>query len=111
MVIREATDIATGAAISSVSIRNVLVDGIPEPSENLAYPGWSEGISDNGDSVECRPRCAFGAREGPWKMVVQRSGYLDLSVEFEARYLHERRQSCAVRVWGATELSLAMTRL
>ena len=44
-------------------------------------------------------------------MVVQRSGYLDLSVEFEARYLHERRQSCAVRVWGATELSLAMTRL
>lgn len=108
VAVRGVTNAITGAAIDSVFITDIVVDGWREHLPFLVEGPNSFGARVVGDSLLCKGTCAFGSYDGTWQMVLQRDGYQDLAVTFEARYQHNTVGECPGRKSGPTEVRFQM---
>jgi hypothetical protein len=80
-------DSASSAAVDSVFITNVTVNGSTLPL-NLAIAGGGHetGILLDGDTLRCSSPCAFGSSEGSWQVTLLARGFPRQTIAFSARY-------------------------
>ena len=89
IVLQTVTDARTGAQLTRVTVRDIMLAGQPVPAEDLLRGPTRNVALDNGGLL-CAADCGFATSPGRYRLTVAAQGYQPLVVERDADYARFR---------------------
>jgi hypothetical protein len=84
--ITDARDMRSGAAVDSIVLTHIRIDGRVVEPLYFATVGPSYGVSARGDSLFCQIPCGFATAAGNYVFTVSAPGYLPQDRGYDAQY-------------------------
>jgi len=102
-----AKDATTGAALPTISITSVKLDGKATDLTLAAIAG--KNLSVSGGSLICTIACGFGSSEGRYEVTIESQGYEPKEISVNATYAI-KSYGCPGRLSDGAKVDVTMTR-